>query len=475
MKFDLQMRGSDISAMLAGTERIAINEMPYSIVARGERDGELWSIDNVTLDAGDMNLRAAGELAFGDDKARSLFRFRGIIPDLSAVGKIDDRPMPPQRLDWDVTVSSSDGELRMNDIRIGVGDNEISGSMLYKSGDVPELTLELLSDSIEIAALLEERTSEPDSESPPNSGRLIPDVAVPFETMKKLNAAVRVKISKLQLDGLNLRDAHLNAELRDGRLDVHDTGFRGKSGILNAHAVVDPHQGEAKVSVNVVAKDVVLGTTNWNLDPAMIWNTSINVDAVGNDLRTLLGNSNGMIFMDVRGGHSDKKRLTSLLLGDLLDEVIGVLNPFNESDSVIQFDCRIVPAKIDNGVMALAPNAFIQTEKMRIAARSTINLKTEDIEAAIQSTPRRGVGVSAGQFINPFIQISGTLAKPRLGVDEKGVLIKGGAAVATGGLSLVATGLWDRVKNSDDACNAAAEAGRKSLHDRFPKNLTNSQ
>jgi len=473
MKFDLRARGTDIRTLFDGSGRVMLNEAPYSIVARGERNGDLWSIDDISLDAGDVSLRAAGELALGADKASTLFRLRGSIPDLSTVGTIDGRLMRQQSMSWDAMISSSDGELRMNDVALGIGDSKINGSLLYKSGSVPELDIELLSDSFEIAPFLEERISVPDSEEPRSDGRLIPDIAVPFEAMKKFDATLRVRIGELRRGDLNLVDAYLNADLRDGRLDIHDAGFRGRSGSVIGHAVVDPAQGAGEVSVEFVARDVVLGTASWNLNPEMIWSTTVNVDAEGNDLRTLLGNANGMVFVDIREARSDNTKRANLLYGDLLGEVLGVLSPIKDPSSFTEYDCIIAPARIDKGTVTLAPNAFVQTKKLRVAAKSTINLRTEGLDVAIQSTPRRGVGISAGQLINPFVKITGTLAKPRLGVDEQGVIVKGGAAVATGGLSLVATSLWDRIKRNDDACGESAEAGLESLRDRFPSDLAN--
>jgi hypothetical protein len=475
IKFDLRAQGTDIRTLFDGSGRIKLNETPYSIVARGERDGELWSIDNMTLDAGDVNLRAAGELALGADKASSLFRFRGSIPDLSNVGTIDGRLMRQQSMSWDAMISSSDGELRMNDVALRIGDSEINGSLLYKPGIVPEFDIELLSDSFELAAFLEEPVSVPDSEQPQSNGRLIPDIAVPFEAMKKLNTTLRVRIGELRRGDLTLFDAYLNANLRGGRLDVHDAGFRGRSGTLVSHAKVDPAQGAGGVSADIVAKDVNLGTTNWNLNPEMTWSATINIDAAGNDLRTLLGNTDGVVFVDIRRARTDNTKRANLLYGDLLGEIVGALMPTKETSSFTQYDCIITPAKIDNGIVTLEPNAFVQTDKLRVAAKSRINLGTEGLDVAIQTTPRRGVGISAGQLINPFIKITGTLAKPRLSIDEQGVIFKGGAAVATGGLSLVATGLWDRIKRTDDACGESAKAGRESLHDRFPTSLTNDQ
>jgi hypothetical protein len=65
--------------------------------------------------------------------------------------------------------------------------------------------------------------------------------------------------------------------------------------------------------------------------------------------------------------------------------------------------------------------------------------------------------------LNPYVKIVGTLAEPKLTIDEKGMLVSGGAAVATGGLSVLARATWDRLPRGDDPCGAAVKEGRQAL------------
>jgi hypothetical protein len=56
-------------------------------------------------------------------------------------------------------------------------------------------------------------------------------------------------------------------------------------------------------------------------------------------------------------------------------------------------------------------------------------------------------------FTNPFIELAGTLASPRLGIGAKGATA-GAAAAATGGITVLAQGMLDRVRGSQDECKA---------------------
>ena len=57
---------------------------------------------------------------------------------------------------------------------------------------------------------------------------------------------------------------------------------------------------------------------------------------------------------------------------------------------------------------------------------------------------------------------------PALAVDEEGVLISGGVAVATGGLSVLAKAAWDRLSRSGNPCKTAHEEAVEALGSEFP-------
>ena len=99
---------------------------------------------------------------------------------------------------------------------------------------------------------------------------------------------------------------------------------------------------------------------------------------------------------------------------------------------------------------------------------TSLDLKSERFNTTVRTTPERALSISAGELVNPYVQVVGTLAAPRLAVDETGLLITGGAAVATGGLSILARGIWDRLARSRDPCGQASANAIKDLQDRFP-------
>ena len=148
--------------------------------------------------------------------------------------------------------------------------------------------------------------------------------------------------------------------------------------------------------------------------------------------------------------------LVNMFGGDLLGELVGKLNPFAAQDPYTQLECTVARVDIVNGQVSVKP-VLVQTEKVTIIALGAIDLGSEALKFDFNTRPRSGIGVSAGMFTNPFIELAGTLASPRLGVGAKGATA-GAAAAATGGMTVRAQGVIDRVRGSQDECKPTLEA-----------------
>ncbi len=467
MNFDIRARGPDIRAFYAGDDRLQITEAPFSAAISGQRRGASFSVGRLDIAMGDVSIEADGDLEFGDTGSRTQFRFAGNIPDLSTVASIDGRRLRPQSIQWNARVEGGAEELRVDGLDIKLGDSDIAATIRYVKGNVPQLNIGVESESVVLAPLLEVQQDEVPPTEPPRAetrDRLAPAYDLPFDAMASVNATVDVTIGQLERDDLRVRDLQLHADLKDGVFTLRESGFRGFEGFIQARATIDPADGNGRARVELIARDFAPNLT----DLAMRGSIDVDLEASGNDVRTLLGSANGIVVADLRGGRTGNSRFVQMIYGDLLNEIIGTINPFSRSDPYTRFECIVIPAQVANGVVSSTPNSFIRTDKMNIAMKSNIDLNTERLEINLRTSPRQGLGISAAELLNPFIRITGTLSRPRLAVDEQGVLITGGAAVATGGLSLLARGLWDRLTRDSDPCEVTGTEGRKQLADRFP-------
>ena len=148
----------------------------------------------------------------------------------------------------------------------------------------------------------------------------------------------------------------------------------------------------------------------------------------------------------------------SIFTQDFVTELVNNINPFTKTDPYTNVECAVVLLHFDDGVIESYPAFVQQTDKLRIFANTRIDLKDETLDADFKITPRKGLGLSLSNLVNPYIKLTGTLGKPSLVLDPESVVIEGSVAVATMGLSILAKGLKDRFFSAKDPCGKALSA-----------------
>ena len=468
LDFDLGAKGPDVRSVVRGVERFEAFEQPFSVDVRGRLRNEYWTFDKLDVAVGAATLQAAGDLEFVDAAAVTALEFDLDVPTLAAVGTVDGRKFRDQALGVRARVTGGDGRLMADELDIRIGQSDVKGTVAFQKGDIPTIDIEVRSDKLVYLPLLEPAEEQPVAEPAFEDGRLIPDTAIPFDSMKAINGSIVADIGEFQRDKLYMANVVLDAVLQDGAAHIRDFRFNARAGKIAARGSLEPDGGSGKAHLQVVGRDAAFGLNDANLDLAMTTNLDVDLGSTGTTVRALAGNANGVIYMDMRGGRITNTPYIQALYGNTLEEILNTINPFRETDAYTDFECMIVPLTVTDGTVAGAPSSFVSTSKIRMVAQGKVNLDNEKIQLSVRTTPRRIVSFSAAELVNPYIQIVGTLASPRLAVDEAGVLITGGAAVATGGLSLLARGLWDRLSKSGDACGQMSKQALEELEGRFP-------
>jgi len=221
------------------------------------------------------------------------------------------------------------------------------------------------------------------------------------------------------------------------------------------------------------ARQLALGLHPSNRDLQFSGDLDVDLESAGTNLRSIAANANGVIFLDSRGGRFENSSLGSLYFGSFLQELFATLNPFVKTEPYTSLDCMIIPLEITGGSASTVPNSLIRTNKIEIATHGRVNLANEKLDISVRTVPRKGIVMSAAELVNPYFKVGGTLARPVMAVDEQGVLITGGAAVATGGISIIAKAVWDRISRAPDPCTDTAARARKELGTRWPYLLEN--
>ena len=194
----------------------------------------------------------------------------------------------------------------------------------------------------------------------------------------------------------------------------------------------------------------------------------VTIKGSGTSLAGIMGTANGKFVAKIGAGKLNSKAAN--IAGTDILNMLQMLNPLASHQSETHLRCAVTNFDIRNGTAATHTGIAMQTDQLNVIGGGTIDLKTEAIDIAAKPQPRQGVGVNLAGF-SDFVHLGGTLSDPKPVADAAGIAKTGakvGLAFATGGLSLLAQGLFDRATADDDVC--AIALGTKPL----PKSTQNS-
>ena len=344
-----------------------------------------------------------------------------------------------------------------------IGKDEISGRASLVLAGRKRFELELASPRLDVTPFAAagsgaKPAGDARAKPKPEPKFVFDEAPLPLEKLKVADARLHFRVAEVRLDTEVLRDVESKLLVDGGRLALEARMRDGVEGIVTGAVKLTPSDGgAAALDISLSAKNTRAGLSAgdaFDSRDAPPTNVDASLLARGASARQMASGANGRVLV-TQGAGKLNSGLIGLLGGDLLRELVGKLNPFSGQDPYTKLECTVVRADIVDGEMKISP-VLLQSEKVTIVAGGEIDLRTEALRFSFNTRPRTGVGVSAGMFTNPFIELAGTLASPRLGLGAKGAT-SGAAAAATGGISVLAQGFLDRARGGQDLCKKTLE------------------
>ena len=415
-----------------------INFRQFEIALSGLKLSVDGSIDGESKQA-QLSVKASGE------------KLSYLKPDLPAI---------PFSLQSDISMAGDVIDLAPYSVKFG--ESNISGKANLETGEITKIKIEAKSDLIDLSPFAPEEpadkknTTEAPPKSEPPARYVFEETPLPFEKLQSLNVNIDADIARLVFHNSEFKNFVFKGDAENGTLKFSNTFENKKSGKFDSKVSIKVANTKADLSVITKVRDFKLELLSGETVPAnQIPSTAldINLRSSGASPRTLAANLNGTVVVDQGPGKVSNK-LISRFSGDIISQLFSALNPFSKKEEFTNWDCSLFAINFESGEGDI--NGFLlQSEKLMVVGGGKIDLNDETLKIEFNTKPRKGVGVSADMFVTPFVKLTGTLAKPSVGLNNKGVLLSGGAAVLTGGLSFLYTGLMDRVTAEGGRCEKA--------------------
>lgn len=371
------------------------------------------------------------------------------------------------------TVSDTDKGYKVDGINLKVAESDLAGSIAADiSSKPPYINVALTSKYLNIADLTpasaqtQETTAKAEDDAKKDTSKpakIFPSESLPLDGLKAVNADVSFKAETLVANQFTLHDFSKTVSLKGGVLNVKP-GFTMGGGALNGNITFNGSRAPALLDVNLIGKDLGLGaslkeTGVTDLIDGGKTQVGIDLKSSGTSVATLMAGLDGKALINVGDGKINSKFI-NLAGGDLLSQLTNALNPFAKKQEFTPLKCMVVNLNFKDGVSKYDKEVAIQTDKMNVISSGTIDLKNELISIGIKPEPRgdaADLGINAGSLTS-MVRLSGPLSKPGIGLDAMGTAKAAmgvASAIATGGVSLLVSGLADKVLADSDPCATA--------------------
>jgi len=462
--FDINLQGDDIRHLIPPIETFEPALSAFKIKIAGQLRDELILLKVFEASIGNFQLTVSGKLGDDPNDSSAELIIRANSKDISSLGRLNGDQLPVLALDLSADFEGNAKQFAIRQLNLGLGESRVNGSLdVSLAGARPVINLQLNSPNIDLRPFLLGKNAEvQDSES---SKWLIPATPLPVDGLKHIDGDIRLSIKALQLKQSNLNNLIITAKLQRGSLSVSELSIKGDHGDLKSKFSIFPReQGKVEIKLDLVATDFSLdlfGQSEEMLSQLPLFSMNTSVSGNGDNLRELAGSLNGTLQLASSGGVLEGVNL-SILDSFFLEDLFKLILPVADDDKDLQLICAAAILKIKNGHVETTPALAFTTNKISLIAKGDLNLKTEKIHFNFNSIPNKAYKFSTSELINPYILVDGTLKNPGVGIDPAKVLVSGGLAVGTAGISILAKGALDRLVNTVPLCEQMLEIIKES-------------
>ncbi|WP_373188317.1 AsmA family protein [Halopseudomonas sp.] len=362
------------------------------------------------------------------------FKLAGPNPDrINEINQLSLPSLPPYhiegRLRW------HDGLLQLNDFSGGFGESLLSGDLRLRTGEQPMIWATLYSRTLDYDDLRPLWGSPPGTgpgevasaeqirlaREQEQDGQFFSDEPWSPDALRRMDAKVDLVADHVDAKGLPLQELKMQLELQNGRLTLQPLQFGLGEGTLDSYIRIDARQASVTGQIDASAKGVNLKSLLRDAFPDVardsvgIIGGEADLSFSGISMAEFMAGAGGQLELAMSGGQLDV--LAVELLGlDAGEALVAALVDTNQ----VPIRCAYVRLQAEEGQVDLE-QLFMDTDDANFTGAGTINLRTEQIDMALESHPKDVSILTA----NSPVQLRGTLDNPQVEVTSTELLARG--------------------------------------------------
>lgn len=465
----LQADVPNLATMLPEVEGYVAPDHPLNIALNVVGSEDAVTVEEGRVELGDASLQISGTLPVDLDlKNPGELHLVLTAARLSDLGKPKQFVLEDDPLHLETKVRFSGRQAIFDPMETKIGGAQINARLRVEQRERPFIDLSVVAKGIDFRRIgshvSETSDLEPVTDSEKEPKHLIPETPLDLGFLDKFDGVLKLQSTEMYVtdprfaDTAVIRQAHISAALDAGTLKIEHIDLDGDRGKTHGHGTISVRDQQTTIDANLQARAnrfsmLAAGQVLKELPEHAF---DLHLATTGRTYRDLAARLNGSLHLTGGAGIISHQGLAKDL-GPFFSDVVSRLNPLTRSDSQTAVECTAAAISVTDGVIRLDPGFVLRAAKLDIAAMGTVDLRTERLDVQLHGAPREGIGISAAGIVRTFIKVGGTLSKPGIALDTPKALVSGTAAVATGGLSILATSLLDRLATASNPCETLIE------------------
>lgn len=458
--FDVEARGADLATLLPQLVGVRGAGGNFEFQAKGARAADRWIFQRLHLQSDGGLLDLSGNLAFQPHFQTTALAVQARTANLAALGRLIGRDLPVQPLELQARFSGTGEEFDLDDLAGRFAGSDFRGRLGVRgSGGQRQVDARIESKLLDLRPFLRpaQPPAAPAPRDPRDDGRLIPARRLGLGILDGISGRFDLQAQQLLLDDEAFRNLSVRGTLAHRHLQVDSLSFSSEDGNLTTRLDLAEDARGVRIRASGSASNLALAPVPTGLrgPHAGRFDARFELDGSGHDWRELAGSLDGELRLTGRGGRIANSLLMTAA-DDFLTRLLTVLNPMTTRQPETTVVCTAYLLRARDGVVTTDPALQLRTAEMDIVSQGSVDLKSEKLDFGFRTAARKGLGLGIAQLVNPYIRVTGTLRSPGIAINPRSAVVGGGAAVATGGLSILATTAWDRWVEASDPCQALA-------------------
>jgi uncharacterized protein involved in outer membrane biogenesis len=366
-------------------------------------------------------------------------------------------------------ITAQGNAVGLDELKLALGASTLTGKLSVVTGGArPKVTFTLNAPTLALADVAWPARAAPAKAAAP-AKYLFSEEPLNVAALKAIDAEGEIAIGTLTLaDGQHLDKVHVKLALVNGRLDVPvlQAGLFG--GTLSGRLEIDATRApDATLSLHAEAQNLELGAV---LAAASVKREvrggkielKADVSARGASPHQWAASASGTV-LGVSGPATvvSPKGSTDVPL----DRLLAATNPFRGIDATTELHCAVVRLPLSDGVAAIDRSIAVEATKFGANASGTVDFRTETLDLSVKPQVRQGIAIAVPQ-VAQLVHFSGPFRSPSVGIDATATaetVARIGAAVYTGGLSILGESLFSKIEGDPGApCQIALGRGGSS-------------